>query len=356
MMNKSAVKWLAWLAGMLPVLAQANGELDACLLQALKTSPSDTTVAELELACAATGAGDAAVDVVVTPPVINDRGAADTVTDVTVPAPTQSAIVERIFAERLTDRNPFVITPHNPNYVLPVSYNATPNETPYPANNGPLDNLEMKFQLSLKLLAVRGLIADRGSLFFAYTNQSWWQAYNSGYSSPFRETNHEPEVFVSFKTDWEMLGFRHRILRLGLSHQSNGQDAGQSRSWNRVYADFIMERGNLYMSIKPWYRIPEEKKSSPTDVSGDDNPDIDEYMGYGEFRAVYKHNRHTFSMMLRDNLRSENHGAIELGWSYPITQRLRGYVQYFNGYGESLIDYNSSTNRFSIGLALTDWL
>jgi len=144
---------------------------------------------------------------------------------------------------------------------------------------------------------------------------------------------------------------------LGAAHQSNGRSLPCSRSWNRIYLNMIGSVGNLAISLKPWYRIPENLKSSPEDTDGDDNPDISRYMGYGELHTIYKWRKSEFSMMLRNNLRtSENKGAVTLGWTFPLFGKFKMYLQYFNGYGESLIDYNASINRFGAGLILSDWL
>jgi phospholipase A1 len=61
--------------------------------------------------------------------------------------------------------------------------------------------------------------------------------------------------------------------------------------------------------------------------------------------------------MLRNNLRDDNRGAVELSYSFPIRHtRLKGYLKYFNGYGESLIDYNHRIQSFGVGFLLSDWL
>jgi phospholipase A1 len=268
-----------------------------------------------------------------------------------------SALQKRRLQEEMTQDNPFVITPHKPNYILPVTYNGTPNEPPFPFGTSEVDNVEMKFQFSFKLPVAKDIFHNNGRLYFAYSNLSFWQAYNKDVSSPFRETNHEPEIFLTVDNDWKFLGMTNRSNAFGIVHQSNGRSGVLSRSWNRIYGLFLFDRGNLLLAFKPWYRIPEDEKESPTDPEGDDNPDIHKYLGYGEFYAFYKWKDQTLGMMLRNNLqRHDNKGAIQLDWTFPISRRLKGYLQYFNGYGESLIDYNSSVNRIGIGVLLTDWL
>jgi len=145
-------------------------------------------------------------------------------------------------------------------------------------------------------------------------------------------------------------------MRIGFSHQSNGQTGTLSRSWNRIYANFVWEKNRFVFSLKPWWRIPEDEKENRLQAEGDDNPDIERYLGHFEFTTSYRRKDQEFSLKLRNNLRSSNKGAVQLDYTFPLWRGIRGFAQYFNGYGESLIDYNANVERFGVGILLSDLL
>ena len=249
-----------------------------------------------------------------------------------------------------TKEKKFFFTVYRPNYFLGFTYNDHPNEATYTqAGREVPNNYEAKFQLSFKIRLKRNLIFGQGDLYAAYTQASWWQIYDT--SAPFRETNYEPELFLRFNTDFPVLaGLRNKEVHIGFVHQSNGQGGDFSRSWNRVYLEFIARKGNFMLALKPWYRVPES-------ATTDDNPDINEYLGYGKIYGAYKLSNLVFSFALHNNLHwNENRSGIELGLSYALQSNLRLYLQYYNGYGESLIDYNNFTNRIGAGIMINDWL
>lgn len=318
-----------------PALAISDEE--TCLLQALQTASPETTVETLRSRCQST---------VVT--LLPER--------VPVDAPLAPTVDRKGFFQTSARYERYSLLPHRPTYFLPLSYNGSPNQKPYTSDGDWLNETEIKFQISLKVPVALDLFGDNGDLFIGYTQVAWWQAYNEDISSPFRETNYEPEIFIDFRNDWEVLGFRNSHVQLGFTHQSNGRSGNLSRSWNRVYANVVFERENWLFSIKPWWRIPESRKKYPGAPGGDDNPDIEKYLGYGEFLTLYQHGPQTFSLLLRNNLRSDNKGAVQFDWSFPLSRRLRGQFQYFNGYGESLIDYDDATERISFGIQFSDWL
>ena len=189
-------------------------------------------------------------------------------------------------------------------------------------------------------------------LWFGYTQQSFWQLYNFEDSAPFRETNYEPELLLNLEQSLKSkTGLTNRYINFGINHQSNGRSEPFSRSWNRVVMNIGFEKGNFVLLLKPWFRIPE----SETD---DNNPHIDDYVGYGEIWGYYFWKQQRFGLMLRNNLKThDNRGCLQLEYAFPISllNNLNAYIQYFSGYGESLLDYDHSVDRIGVGLILRDW-
>jgi len=254
---------------------------------------------------------------------------------------------ERRQLEQESSRNPFSITTHHTNYLFPVSYNSNQNRESFRniSEDAPANSAELKFQFSAKVNLVEELFGDYGDVYFGYTQRSWWQAYNTDASSPFRETNYEPEVFIDFDNAWGALGWVNTRNRISLNHQSNGRSSPLSRSWNRVYLESTFQSGDWAFTLAPHWRIPESD-------SEDDNPDIERFMGYGDVRLAKRlNNNHEVSGQLRGNPSAGNMGT-QIDYSWPAFNSLRAHVQYYYGYGESMIDYDHRVHRLSIGFSL----
>lgn len=248
-------------------------------------------------------------------------------------------------------RGEYVIRPHRSTYILPFTYNESPNVAAVREADPDKDlkKAEVTFQLSLKIKLWQDILGQKMDMWLGYTQRSFWQLYNFEDSSPFRETNYEPELLLNLRTDYRVLGLNGRFINVGFNHQSNGQSKPLSRSWNRIVANFGFERDQFYFLLKGWYRIPESAED-------DDNPNIEKYLGYGEIWAYYFWKNHRFGLIVRNNLDFRNNrGALQVEWSFPLVKWVSGYLQYYNGYGENLLDYNHSVNRIGIGFILKDW-
>lgn len=233
----------------------------------------------------------------------------------------------------------FDLFPHHENYLFPFSYDTNKRED--------RKRTEAKFQLSVKKPIIYNFLGFNETVNFGYTHTSWWQLYNE--SSPFRETNYQPEIFVTVpygKRDKTSL----KGFTFGLLHESNGQPEPESRSWNRLYLEGYFQAGNLFVVPRVWYRIPEKEDD-------DDNPDLEDYMGYGDISLVYPYKKHTFKLLLRNNLKfdEDNKGYAQLDWTFPFfnSKNTFGYLQLSSGYGDSLIDYDDEVNRISFGISLS---
>lgn len=243
----------------------------------------------------------------------------------------------------------FGILPYKTDYILPISYSSKK----YP---GYEKNTEVEFQLSMQKKLTYNLLGVHDIVALAYTQKSFWQAYSK--SAPFRETNYEPEIFITFPTDYNTDKLYHiKAFQFGLNHQSNGQNKQKSRSWNRVIFSTLWQFENLFLKARAWYRIPEHKRSKTSDIDarGDDNPDIEKYLGYGDLKLKYLYKKNQFGLKIRNNLRtSHNKGSIEFTFSRPIYDfdTMYWYIKIFNGYGESLIDYNRNISKIGLGISI----
>ena len=268
------------------------------------------------------------------------------------------------------------LLPFKQNYML-ARYSSSPNNQPVSANSGPapaqeFDHTELKFQLSLKIKVLEQ-IGDLADVWFGYTQQSNWQTFNHSNARPFRDTDYEPELIVAFPIHAQvsMLGLVPRMINFGLVHQSIGRPDPFERSWDRAYLQIGLDRDSdkeidrFAVQARAWYRLPEGHVE-------DDNPDIEHYLGYGDLLFFWRHGDSNFSALVRNNLQTQNNrGSLQLNWSVPISRKprldnanvipsiereIRFYVQFFTGYGETLLDYNHYQTTIGIGIMVADWM
>lgn len=223
---------------------------------------------------------------------------------------------------------------------------------------------ETRINLSVRTKIAQGLLTGGDpnrldSLWFAYSQQSYWQLFNSDLSRPFRATDHEPELIYIFPVESALpSGWRLRYGGIGINHQSNGQSLPLSRSWNRIIGRAGIELGDKFsITGALWQRIPEDSAS-------DDNPDIVDRVGRAELATVWNvDGRNSLAMTVRHSLQNSDSGSIRLAWFRKIgtaadnanRSSLRLHTEIFSGYGDSLMDYNHRRTVFSVGLTLLDW-
>jgi phospholipase A1 len=317
--------------------AAYTADTSTCYFEAIESASPETTVAELRAQCetpeATSSASTSTVDdeYAMKKKIVPREGA---------------SFSDQIAAEQQSLDRSYSLTPHKPNYLLAYSYSRNPN-LEIGDSDERLDKQEAVLQISVKFPVWREILGTNNDLMFAYTGKSWFQAYNSALSKPFRETNYEPEVFLRHYGGPEFLGMRIAGWDFGYNHQSNGRSEPQSRSWDRLMGRMALDiTSTLSLAMRAWYRLPES-------AAEDDNPDIHHYMGYGDLRAIWAPNKNTFTAMIRPGTQER---GFELTWSYPINNHFRIYTHYYRGYGESLIDYNHKVERIGIGFSINDYI
>lgn len=272
---------------------------------------------------------------------------------VAINAPDEpNAVQERAVKEDRVPPNFFAISFYRPNYILPYYYTGSPynsiylNQTP---QNEKLTRDEIKYQVSLKVPLWKNIFNKPSTLYLAYTQLSYWQAYNK--YAFFRETDYEPELFLANEINYNVYkSFIVNFANIGAVHQSNGFGNQLERSWNRIYLEGISSVSNLMISVKPWFIIHDSSLD-------DHNPNIGSYLGYLQVLVAYKFNKHVVSFKTYGlGVHGGRRTSGEFAWTFPLTAYINGYVQVFSGYGQSLIEYNHRTNSAGVGIALNSWI
>lgn len=216
-----------------------------------------------------------------------------------------------------------------------------------------------KFQISFayQLLNDDGPLAEKvpalRGFHIAYTQTSLWD-WNAP-SAPFYDTSYKPEFFYEWKnvtrgsatTNWLQLD-----LQGGLKHESNGKDGAASRSLNIAYLRPTLTLGRddgLELTLQPRAWIYLDSLS--------DNPDLPDYRGYVDLRTIVGWKRGLQLSALGRMGKDANHQSVQLDLTYPTMRFFGSFslyldVQYFTGYGESLLGYNQKSDELRVGFAL----
>ncbi|MBP9128122.1 MAG: phospholipase A [Elusimicrobia bacterium] len=195
---------------------------------------------------------------------------------------------------------------------------------------------------------------DTKQLYVAFTNYMIWEVYKD--SIPVYDNNFNPELFYRFTTGSKWLP----VIDAGYWHLSNGQAGLTGRSWDRLATRILFDHSDTKRPSLVSVEI------FPLTLSkGDHNEDIGQYLGWWNFNAMVKNvfqHRSGQGMDVGFQLWSGANGVPFDKGNYKINVLYPFHLwpnfnptlmlQYFDGYGEVIRDYNIKTEKLRFGVAL----
>lgn len=203
-------------------------------------------------------------------------------------------------------------------------------------------NSDAKFQISVRQRLTNSVLPFRTYLFLTYTQLAFWDVFKESF--PFRDINFNPTIGIG-----KPLIYGNRYLgdiAFQLEHESNGKDGDTSRSWNKIslQGQFKFTSHWTFFS-KLWIPI----------IDGENNKNLDQYKGYGITALTYNQ-REKYNIALVLNHRSGTFLGpnVTINASYRIFKNENQYLffEFYNGYGEGLLDYNVFHQRFRLGFVI----
>lgn len=204
-------------------------------------------------------------------------------------------------------------------------------------------NSDVKFQVSISQRLTKSVLPWHTYLFLMYSQKCMWNVFEN--SMPMRDLNFNPGIGLS-----KLLISKNRLvgkLTLLIEHESNGRDRMASRSWNKIsFCGNIYLDPNLMVHGKFWIPI----------VDGGNNRDILRYSGIYQtgIQALSTNRRWVLSatFVKRKGGNFNANSIVELGFRIRKKDNQFLFLQYYNGYGENLLDYNKYHSRLRIGLLI----
>ena len=205
------------------------------------------------------------------------------------------------------------------------------------------ENSNVKFQISVAQRLTRSTLPWGTYLYLFYTQKVFWNVLEN--SMPMTDLNFNPGIGLA-KPLFVKNRFIGKLFFL-IEHESNGKDGDASRSWNKVSLGAnIMVDPNLVVHGKVWLPI----------VDGMNNKDILDYSGiYQVGLQLFSNNRRfggSCVLVKRRGWRLSYNTTLELFWRVWKRDNQFLFLQYYNGYGEGLLDYNRYHSQLRIGLVI----
>lgn len=202
-------------------------------------------------------------------------------------------------------------------------------------------NSDVKFQISLGIRLTNNTLPFGTYLFLMYTQKAFWNVFEN--SLPMHDINFNPGIGLArpFFINDRYAG----KLTLLLEHESNGKDGDASRSWNKVsLAGSALINEWLMVHSKFWIPI----------VDGMNNKDILKYSGIWQtgFVAYTPSKKLSLGITLvkRAGFNLNFNTIVDFIWRVSDKTNLNLLLQYYNGYGENMIDYNKFHSRLRVGI------
>lgn len=204
-------------------------------------------------------------------------------------------------------------------------------------------NSDVKFQVSIAQRLTKSTLPFNTYLYLFYTQKCMWNVFEN--SMPMRDFNFNPGIGLA-----KHLFVKNRYVgkvTLMIEHESNGRDGIESRSWNKVsLASNIFIDPNFMVHGKVWIPI----------IDGQNNQDILYYSGVYQvgttFTTPNKRFGFALTMVKRKGWNLKYNTIWEVNYRLFKDENQFLFLQYYNGYGENLLDYNQYHSRLRIGLVI----